>query len=86
MNREIIARRLSLSVAHWPQVTQARKTEKLGYWKGIRAEWRMIADLLQVAYPFLLIAQTYHLLSLRANRGGAVASARKYLRLLFAAP
>ena len=74
MNRKIIARQLSISVAHWPQVTQSRKTEKLGYWKGIRAEWRMIADLLQVVYPVLLISQTYHLLSLRGNHAGTVAS------------
>ena len=67
MNHRIVARRLSVSVARWPQVTQARKTEKLGYWKGIRAEWRMIADLLQVAYPLLLISQTCHLLALRTN-------------------
>jgi len=54
-------------VVNWPQVTQARKSEKLGYWKGVRAEWHMIADLLQVAYPLLLISQTWHLLSLRAK-------------------
>jgi hypothetical protein len=72
MNRKIVARRLSISVAHWPRVTQTRKTEKLGYWKGIRAEWRMIIDLLQVAYPILLISQTYHLLSLRTNHARTV--------------
>jgi glycosyltransferase involved in cell wall biosynthesis len=80
MNRAIIDRRLSVSVAHWPQVTQARKTEKLGYWKGMRAEWRMIADLLQVAYPFLLIRQTYHLLSLRAKHVGSVESSVRVLK------
>ncbi len=74
MNQRIIARQLSISVAHWPQVTQSRKTEKLGYWKGMRAEWRMIADLLRVIYPVLLISQTYHLLSLRAHHPGRVAS------------
>ncbi len=67
MNRKIVARRLSISVAHWPRVTQSNKTEKLGYWNGILAEWRMIIDLLHVAYPVLLISQTYHLLSLRTN-------------------
>jgi glycosyltransferase involved in cell wall biosynthesis len=67
INRQIITRRLSIAVTHWPHVTQVRKTEKLGYWKGIRAEWRMIADLLHVAYPLALISQTYHLLSLRGN-------------------
>jgi hypothetical protein len=75
MNNQIIARRLSIAVTHWPHVTQSRKTEKLGYWKGIRAEWRMVADLLHVAYPFVLISQTYHLLSLRANRADAAAFA-----------
>ena len=72
MNSQIIARRLSIAVTHWPQVTQSRKTEKLGFWKGIRAEWRMIVDLLQVAYPYVLILQTYHMLSLRANRTDTV--------------
>ncbi len=67
MNRAIIERQLSVVVVNWPQVTQARKSEKLGYWKGVRAEWHMIADLLQVAYPLLLISQTWHLLSLRAK-------------------
>jgi glycosyltransferase involved in cell wall biosynthesis len=74
MNNRIIARRLSVAVTRWPQVTQSRKTEKLGYWKGIRAEWRMIADLLQVYYPLVLISQTYHLLSLRADRAAPEAS------------
>ena len=68
MNHLIIERRLSIAVTHWPKVTQARKTEKLGYWAGVRAEWRMIADLLRVAYPRVLIAQTYHLLRLRQTQ------------------
>jgi glycosyltransferase involved in cell wall biosynthesis len=80
MNRKIIARRLSISVAHWPEVTQSRKTEKLGYWRGIRAEWRMIADLLQMAYPLLLISQTHHLLSLRADRAPTLESMVRIVR------
>lgn len=80
MNRKIIALQLSISVAHWPGVTQSRKTEKLGYWRGIRAEWRMVADLLQVVYPVLLISQTYHLLSLRANHAGVVASVVRLMK------
>jgi len=75
MNSQIIARQLSIGVTYWPGVTQSRKTEKLGYWKGIRAEWRMIADLMKVAYPLVLISQTYHLLLLRPNHAGAAASA-----------
>jgi len=76
MNRRIIARRLSIAVTRWPQVTQARKSEKLGYWKGICAEWRMIVDLFQVAYPLVLISQIYHLLLLRTDHAGAVAFVR----------
>jgi glycosyltransferase involved in cell wall biosynthesis len=70
MNRRIIARRLSIAVTHWPHVTQARKTEKLGYWKGVRAEWRMIADLLKVTYPLALISQTLQLFALRVDHPG----------------
>ena len=71
MNRRIIAKRLSIAVTRWPQVSQSRKTEKLGFWKGIRAEWRMIADLLDVVYPRVLLSQTWRLISLQANRRGA---------------
>ncbi|PLZ01287.1 glycosyl transferase [Burkholderia sp. WAC0059] len=67
MNHLIITRRLSVAVVHWPHVTQARKTEKLGYWKGIRAEWRMIADLLKVTYPLALFSQTVRLFFLRVD-------------------
>lgn len=68
MNRLIIQRQHSISVTYWPTVTQARKTKKLGFWPGIRAEWRMITDLLQVAYPLALISQNYRMLLLRNDR------------------
>jgi glycosyltransferase involved in cell wall biosynthesis len=70
MNDLIIERRLSIAVTHWPKVSQARKTEKLGYWAGVRAEWRMIADLLKVSYPLALLSQTCHLFSLRVDHAG----------------
>jgi len=69
MNRRIIAGRYRVAVARWGRVTQTRKTEKLGYWKGTCAEWRMIADLLRVAKPPELIAQNWHLLGLRVASG-----------------
>lgn len=70
MNRRITVRRLPVAVTRWPHVTQARKTEKLGYWKGVRAEGRMISDLLKVAYPLALVSQTLRLLSLRVDQAG----------------
>ncbi len=73
MNKQIIARQLPIAISYWPHVTQSRKTEKIGYWKGIRAEWRMLADLLQLDYPLVLVLQTIHLLSLRINTPAASA-------------
>jgi hypothetical protein len=77
MNRRIIACHLPIAVTHWPHVTQARKTEKLGYWKGIRAEWRMIADLLKAVYPLALISQTFQMLRLRIDHGARASFATR---------
>jgi glycosyltransferase involved in cell wall biosynthesis len=76
MNRRIIESRLRVAVTHWPRVTQARKTEKLGYWQGVRAEWRMITDLLRAVYPLSLISQTVQLSWLRISEGRAPFAAR----------
>ena len=75
MNKRIIARRLPVAVARWRDVTQARKSEKLGWWRGVRAEWRMVFDLLVAVHPLELLTQTLHLVRLRvpgarALRGG----------------
>ena len=67
INRRIIARRLSIAVTYWPDVTQARKTEKLGHWQGVLAECRMLADLASVPFPFAMISQPFRMLSLRAK-------------------
>ena len=67
MNKRIIAGALPVAVANWTGVTQSRKTEKLGFWRGVRAEWRMLADLMQVAYPVELVLQTTRLVALRVD-------------------
>jgi glycosyltransferase involved in cell wall biosynthesis len=66
MNKRIIAARLPIAIAHWRAVTQSRKTEKLGWWRGVLAEWRMVFDLMDAVYPIELLAQTMHLAALRA--------------------
>ena len=66
MNRRIIAARLPVAIAHWRAVTQSRKTEKLGWWRGTLAEWRMVFDLMDAVYPLELLTQTMHLALLRA--------------------
>src|SRR5262249_47796092 len=67
MNHRIIAERLPIAVVRWPHVTQARKTEKLGWRRGLRAEARMLGDLMRAVYPLELVSQTWHLLALRAS-------------------
>ena len=66
MNKRIIAARLPLAIANWRTVTQARKAEKLGWWRGVRAEWRMILDLMDAVPPLELLTQSLHLALLRA--------------------
>jgi glycosyltransferase involved in cell wall biosynthesis len=65
INRRIIAERLPVAVVRWPGVTQARKTEKLGLLRGLRAEWRMLRDLVRAAFALELVGQSWHLLALR---------------------
>jgi glycosyltransferase involved in cell wall biosynthesis len=66
MNKRIIAARLPIAIAHWRTVTQSRKTEKLGWRRGVLAEWRMVFDLMDAVYPLELLTQTLHLALLRA--------------------
>jgi glycosyltransferase involved in cell wall biosynthesis len=65
MNRRIIAERLPVAVVRWSGVTQARKTEKLGLLRGLRAEWRMLCDLVRTAWLLELVGQSWRLLALR---------------------
>jgi len=76
MNNLIVARRLSINVTRWPDVTQARKTEKLGYWRGIKAEWRMLADILDVHYPAVLLMQTFRMRLLCIDKAAAKMAAQ----------
>ena len=67
MNKRIIAAQLPIAIANWREVTQSRKTEKLGWWRGVRAEWRMVFDLMDAVYPLELLTQTMHLALLRTS-------------------
>jgi glycosyltransferase involved in cell wall biosynthesis len=67
MNHRIIEERLPIVSVRWRRVTQARKTEKFGWWRGQRAELRMALDLLRAVYPIELVSQSWHMLALRAD-------------------
>ncbi len=64
MNKLIIKNKLRIGVVSWPSVTQARKVEKLGFWRGNLAETRMVLDVLRVIYPIEAIGQTYKMIKL----------------------
>jgi len=68
MNKRIIAARLPIAIAHWRAVTQSRKTEKLGWARGVLAEWRMVVDLMDAVHPLELLVQTIRLARLRPAR------------------
>lgn len=68
MNDLIVARKLSIWIADWADVTQSRKTEKLGFLKGVAAELRMLLDLAHVRYPWTLVSQTLKLMRLRITQ------------------
>jgi glycosyltransferase involved in cell wall biosynthesis len=67
MNHRIIEERLPIAVVRWAHVTQARKTEKFGWWRGQKAELRMAFDLLRAVYPIELVSQSWHMLALKAD-------------------
>jgi len=71
MNRAIIAERLPIAVADWRGVTQARKAEKLGWWKGQVAETRMILEIVRAVDTLAALAQTCRLIQLRVPAPGA---------------
>ncbi len=67
MNKLIIRNRLRIGVVNWSDVTQARKVEKLGFWRGNAAEMRMVLDVLRVIYPIAAIIQTYNMIKLSVS-------------------
>jgi glycosyltransferase involved in cell wall biosynthesis len=78
MNKRIIAARAPVAVVDWPAVTQSRKTEKLGWWRGVRAEWRMVFDLMDAVYPIELLSQTMRLAALRLRADDAALLAGRH--------
>ncbi len=64
LNRFIITQQLSIAVVSWQRVFNNRKINKVGWWRGIRAECGMIRDALRVISPGETLMQHYRLLRL----------------------
>jgi hypothetical protein len=69
---------LRLAVVDWPDVRNVRKGEKVGAWRGLAAELKMVRDALSVLTPWGVVRQNVALLSLKApsrvGRGAGVPS------------
>lgn len=68
MNRLIIEHHYRVRIVTWNTVTHARKTQKIGFWKGLREEIRMLFKILKVLSLREIIYQNYQLYSLMIRR------------------
>lgn len=64
MNELVIRERLPIVVVDWPRVFNIRKYKKMGRWRGVFAELRMVGDATRVLAPWGLVAQNLALLKL----------------------
>jgi len=69
LNALVIERGLRLAVVDWPGVRNVRKGEKVGAWRGLVAELRMVRDAVTVLSPWGVVRQNVALLSLKQGRG-----------------
>jgi glycosyltransferase involved in cell wall biosynthesis len=80
MNDLITRHGLPIAVVDWRGVRNLRKSEKLGYWQGLRAEIAMTADLLRVLSPLMVFRQNLAMLKLvsrSADTGNVWSFARR---------
>lgn len=64
INECIIAAGLRVAVVHWPHVSHTRKSDKVGAWRGVAEEARMIGDALRVLTPLGVVRQHVELIRL----------------------
>ena len=57
MNQRILAQRLRLTIVRWPAVRSPLKTEKMGLWRGLRADAGMMRDIFRTIGPTTAAAQ-----------------------------
>jgi len=65
MNERIIRQRLRIAVVDWPGVVNIRKYRKVGRWRGVLAELRMMRDALSVLSLWGVVRQNLQLLKLK---------------------
>lgn len=69
INRSVIRRDMKVAVVRLPKLIHARKTDKLGLWRGFIAEGGMLLDILRTVSLAEIVRQNYWLLRLRTRVG-----------------
>ena len=64
INDRICREKLSIAVVKWPAVYNIRKHHKVGFWRGVFEELKMVGDALGVLNPIGAVRQNLQLLSL----------------------
>ncbi len=72
VNRLLLERGLPLAVVRWERVFNNRKRVKVGFWRGLSTEGRMIADILRLISPEEVILQNWRMLRLCRGAGDVV--------------
>ena len=57
INEEIIRRKYRIAVVSWPAVESPWKTQKHGFWLGVKGDIRMMLDIFRTISPFRALRQ-----------------------------
>lgn len=69
LNERIIEEKLRVAIVRFDNVINMTKRAKIGWWKGVYAQWKMVLDILRVISLFEVVRQNYLLLKLaRKNK------------------
>jgi len=67
LNAACIKARARIAVVRWPNVASPAKEAKFGFWAGLRADARMMADIFRTVPPVRLIGQILAMRRLRVT-------------------
>lgn len=64
MNSIIIEKKMRIAIINWADVNNTRKSEKMGFFAGIKAELRMIVQIIKTISIFTVVYQIWKMKSL----------------------
>lgn len=64
MNRILIQHNARIKTVYWDNVIEMRKSDKMGWWRGLIADFKMIRDILTVVSPGDILVQNYKIFKL----------------------